>query len=677
MATYNIPGITTSLIDNSYLTTNVTSGRCVLIAGFSKYGSEEIMEFSDSETVNPLLGTENYKKYGLGLKYIKGALTVTNKVLWKRLLPDDATYSNINIDSEFKLISKPNVIDINTLNVTETGQLEKIFNIFAKARGNGYDNLFVKFSPATDLEKLYANEDGDLDYRFNFLKCAVFENSVNGLKQVSGDILFSILDSNPLTGMPILNINTGRELYVNNKVHLENDFISCKINELFLPDLYEKLNLQEVTEDRKIILKDVSTSKNYELAVDRNDGFELKALNEEGTSGEILILETTNDDGDAVTKKFRIYIEDKVLKTEEYYGDEAGHYKSAINGSSAFWNIYINDDEKLDKEIISFPRFNLYNKLLETKFSLANGTDGKNLIVKNFLNMYGPGSGNAQNAKQLLIDFYSNNMDIKEVMYPKYDFDYIPDWSEDVDVMNSITNLGDELGFSIPLVSLGTSINPDEDYKKRQEDFFINSFNTLIYSGQDNLTHFDEGTGSTIKIPHSYMALLINLYIDAKYGITEPAANKNKGVLRESSVKLSYSISSRDIEKLREVQINTIIEETDGTYEIDQLTAYKKSSKLSRINVVKPIHRMRKDIPRLLKDFIQIKALDDKTAEIERIVSNYMSKYKISSNNDGNSIFKDVKIKTYFIDDEDKLIVSIIVNPVGTIETISVPIMVV
>ena len=83
---------------------------------------------------------------------------------------------------------------------------------------------------------------------------------------------------------------------------------------------------------------------------------------------------------------------------------------------------------------------------------------------------------------------------------------------------------------------------------------------------------------------------------------------------------------------------------------------------------------MRKDIPRLLKDFIQVKAIDDKTTEIQKIVSRYMDKYKVSTDNQKDGIFKTIKINSYFIEEEDKLIVSITVNPVGTIETINVPI---
>lgn len=675
MAVYNIPGITTSVLDLTHTTATTSSGRSVLIAGLSKYGTEELLEFSNAVDVDLFLGKENHKKYGLGIKYLKGALTRTNKAYFKRLLPDDATFSNVSISNTFNIITKPGVIDTNTLK-----QDDNILNITAKARGNGYDSIFVQFSEAPDLEKLYADEEGDLNYRFNFLKADIYENNPIGLKAVSRTILFSLIDVDPITGAPILDMNTAKELFINQKFGTSNNFLDAQIPEDKVDLLYDKLSIDEIctanNQDR-LILNDIASGTNYEITINTDSGFELKAVRIPGKSEEFLSLITTASNGEVITKKYKIFIENKVLKTEVYYGDNNAFAELKINGVHAFYDLFINDNETLDKRVISFPRYELYNKLIGNKFQLSSGSDGANLIINNKINMYGPGDSVSQNAKQLLIDYFNFTPDIREVMYPKYDFDYIPDWSEDMDVMTAISNLGDELGFSMPIVSMGLSYSADEDYNKRIEDFIVNSYNTCIYSGQNNLSHYDESTGGTIMIPHSYLAMLIHLDVDANYSITEPAANKNKATIPDAKLQLSYQASSKDIEKLREVQINTIINEVDGIYEIDQLTAYKKASKLSRINIVKPIHRMRKDLPRLLKDFIQVKALNNQISNVQEIVTKYMSKYQVSDENISDGIFQSIKVFVYFIEEENKLIVSITVNPIGTIETISIPITVI
>jgi len=679
MATYNIPGITTSLIDNSYLVQNTASGRCVLIAGFSKYGTEDIYEFNDPTQVDVKLGLENIPKFGLGAKFIKGALTRTNKVLWKRLVANDATYANIVLMEDYNFYSTTTTDkDILTDDNLKINNLKNYIKILAKDRGLGYNDLSIVFSPAVNFEKLYSNDEGDLDYKFNFLNASIYENTSKGPVLRVADILVSLIDRDPDTGVPILNMNTGKELFIDKKFTMNNELIEISTNSMKLSELYENLSLSHVIAEqgRKIILTDQSTGTNFEVYVNENDALSIKATNTVGQPEEILKLIQTDDNGTVITKKYSITINDSQINTAAYYGNTEGKLVLKINGENGFYNLYIDENETLTTSVIHFPRYDIYEALIKNPIQLTNGSDGENVIIDNVLNMRGPGSVKAPNAKQLLLQFFDQDPLIREVMYPKYDFDYIPDWTNDFDVMTSIVNLADEIGFTIPITSLGYSKSVDEDATKRTQDYYVNSFNTLIYSGQCNEEHFDEGSGSYITIPHSYMAMLINLKIDSEYSITEPPANINKGALLESSVKLSYTITSAGIEKLRNMQINTIIEETDGTYEIDQLSAYKKASKLSRINIIKPIHRMRKDIPKLLKDFIQVKALGSNINEITNIVSRYMDRYRISADNLKDGIFQDIKIKVYFIEEENHLVVSITINPVGTIETISIPIQV-
>jgi hypothetical protein len=156
----------------------------------------------------------------------------------------------------------------------------------------------------------------------------------------------------------------------------------------------------------------------------------------------------------------------------------------------------------------------------------------------------------------------------------------------------------------MPLISLSRSNNPEDDYDKRVEDVYLSSFNSMIYSGQNNDNHYLSTNGRRISCPNNYYAMINHLDTDNAISITEPMANMDKGALPVNGARLSFIAKSKDIEALRMVQVNTIIKETQGTYFIDQLTAYKKASKLTRANVVKPIHRMRKDLPRLLKDLL-------------------------------------------------------------------------
>jgi len=679
MANYNIPGVTTSLVDRSHTTKKVTSGRSVLIAGFCKYGSDEIIEFSDSDEIAGVLGLQNLKKYGLGVKYLKGALTQTSKVLWKRLIATDASFANSVLTSDFTF-NRTATTDINVLrsNNLKIDDKETIIKLFAKHQGLGYNDLSIVFEPAINFEKLYSNDAGDLDYRFNFLNATIYENTNRGPVIKQSNILISLIDTDPESGVPILNINTGKELFSTKKFTESNPYVEMHTNTLKIDDLYENLSLANITSEQghKIILTDRDSGTNFEVYVNDDNIISIQAVDEVGKDEEILLLVTTDDDGNVETKKYSLSVSNNQLELVAYYGSTEGSLSYNINGEKAFYKMFINDDELLESEVIHFNRFDIYNTLLSNPIQLSGGSDGGNVILNNTLNMYGPGEPGKENAKQLLIKYFNEDSLIKETLYPKYDFDYIPDWTNDFNVASAIVNLADMLGTTCPITCLGYSTSAEEDIKKRQQDYFINSFNTLIYSGQSNTEHFDEGSGSYIVIPHSFMGLLINLKIDRDYSITEPPANIIKGVILESKLRLTYRASSGDIEKLRNLQINSIIEEADGTYEIDQITAFKKSSKLSRINVVKPIHRMRKDIPKLLKEFIQVKAISSNLNIISNKVSKYMDKYKVGPGNERDGIFSSIAVKVYFIEEENHLVVSITINPIGTIETISVPILV-
>jgi DNA polymerase III delta prime subunit len=195
-----------------------------------------------------------------------------------------------------------------------------------------------------------------------------------------------------------------------------------------------------------------------------------------------------------------------------------------------------------------------------------------------------------------------------------------------------------------------------------------------MYSGQNNDNHYVAELGSRISCPNSLYALLDHLDIDSTISITEPVANIVKGQLPVAGADLSYTAKSADIEKLRGVQINTIIKEIDGVYFIDQLTAYKSASKLSRINVVKVIHRMRKDLPKLLKDLLQRKALENIILAAKSRTEQYMSRWLVTDNNTVDGIFSEIEVTPVFIEEELKLIISIAVRPIGTIEKIEVPI---
>jgi hypothetical protein len=250
MATYDIPGITTSVIDYSQTTPALPGGRTPLIAAPFKFGSEDLMILANYDDCIYKTGGANSIKYGLGMEYILGALTVTGSVLVKRLLPNDATYANVGIDSDFNSISYSEVIDGSYLK--EVGY----FNHMAKARGDGYNEFFVRYEAAPDLEKVYADGEGDPKYRYNFLRATIYQNSPSGIKTIKSNIPLSLIDTDPKDNVPVYDYNTGETLYINDKFSNSNDFVDAFINEDILIDLKKFLTVNEINEEK-------GTPRNY------------------------------------------------------------------------------------------------------------------------------------------------------------------------------------------------------------------------------------------------------------------------------------------------------------------------------------------------------------------------------------------------------------------------------
>ena len=678
MATYNIPGITTSVVDYSIITPAIAGGRTPLIAGPSKFGDDEnIMEFNDVQTVKYLTGGPNYQKYGLALHYVVGALTATGKVLFKRLLPSDATYANIGIKKD----NNGNLISTSYDNINDKYFFYNngILNHFGKAKGEGYNEFYVHYQADPVTEKIYADDEGDPKYKYNFLKVTIYQKLPEGIKTIAGPFTISLIDTDPKLNVPIVDITTGETLFINDRIESKNDFVNVKLNETHLLELKKYLNINDLIEEKgtpEIILKDTQTGINYKIKANPSNELYIEATSNEGMNEVILKYYSSG-----AWNYVKLYVENGEIKKEsttDVGPDTPTYEKIYLVGDLNFVEAYI-DSESQELKVVEFKtaRSDLYKKLLSQDWQFESGFDGEYLHINDQINFNGPSEEGKENVKQLLIKFFNENLDIREVMFPKYIFHYIVDWTSDLDVINSIINLTDDIGRALGIHSLPLSYDADTDYKTRTEKLYQSTYNNILYAGEWNLKHYDEYSGKNIAMPMSYYMMISHLKVDNQYSITEPVAGIVRGQLPVSGVQLSYTPKTPEIEKLRNVQINTIVKETDGIYSIDQLTMYKKASKLSRINIVKVIQQMRIDLPQLLKPYIQTKETIDVVGAIETVVSDYMNKWKVvagSSNPD--EIFKDISISTMYIPEEYKLIVSIRVVPIGTIEKIDIPIIV-
>ncbi len=709
----DIPSITSSVIDRSEASPVINGGRVVLVPIFSKYGKEDFKEYTNATSLIYSVGKENIKKYGNSVSYAKLAAT-TDKVLTYRLLPDDATYANNTIRYNGVFKSYPGISSISdkiytpplagvdgivgTADDVITSKVDEdiVLSTFATSRGEGYNSIFITYSPATKYEKIYSDTNGETKYKFNFVSATIYEQTGNGIKELGDPIVFSLMDADEITGEAIVDIASGEDLFVNNIFKNANEFATVDIASKYINEMATKSTIDSITNDRLIVEDEVTPGKYYEVKVETYDKIvaDVNGVNQRIPSQRLTTVITTTaptapavlgyTDANAVLLGKRLTITDSVISFVSNAADTTTPTEFAIDGTDAFYNLSIGTNGTETFVEIPFLRHSIYKKLINYSMKLYSGFDGLNLQSLNSFNFKGVSAQNKQNAKQLVLDFYNNNMFLKEVLYPKYDFDYMADWTEDADVETSIINLADSIGMSMPILSLPISYDPtivttdlaDKDLLTRKNVLFQSSYNSAMYSGQINKTHII-ARNIRMAMPLSYYALAAHLKIDNLYSITEPVANIIKGNLESTSINLTYAPTSLEIESLRNQQINCVIVEPDGTYIIDQLTMYKKSSKLSHINVVKVIHRIRKDLPKLLKDLLQNKAIGSVVDTAVTRTENNISKWIISPSNTTDGIFNTGTVKATYNEKLNKLRLTLTVNPVGTLESIDIPIIVI
>lgn len=719
----NIPGINSSVIDRSETTTVIADGRVPLIAGFFKYG-EGFKYFYTPKDLEYYMGGINTFRYGLAMEFAKDAFLQTSKVLTYRVVSPNATYSNYTLrikpeglsqnvySATSKVIIPDSIENIKTkedlvLKIdgsNQAGENKIIFSLLAKGKGKGYDDIFATFSPSIDYEKLDANREGETNYKFNFIKVEIFESVDGSVKSMGAPFIISLMDRDEITNQPISDMYTGDELYVNSISKLKNHFMTLMINESenVISEMRKYSTIDSLISNNgqknRLILLDNSTGITKKFEVIMMNGSLVKRIKPDAytynSADNVEYLSYVGSDDNTYYAKVVLGADGKPTIVTANPTDTT-NIKSAIyiDGDDAYYKLtaVLGTDSTLTlkAEPVSFLRWNLYNFLLTNNIKLDKGSDDDSLFTSSgMLNLpYRTLENNT--AISLMVDFFNNNQEIQEVLYPRWDFDYVPDWSNNVAINNAIMSFGDKVGLTMPLINIPPKYNPglldnaelakDADLETRGTEITGSSYNAMIYSSQLNKDHISNTNRLKLRMPASYYAMLAHLKVDKEISITEPVANVIKGNIQTSNnaVNLTYYPTSWQIQYLREAQINTIISEPDGTYFIDQLTAYKKASKLSRGHTVKVIHRMRKDLPRLLKDLLHNKAITNvKETALERAYK-YVNKYLITSDNYTDGLFQTVSINAIYNSETYTLRLSISVNPVGTIEVIDIPIIVI
>ena len=310
-------------------------------------------------------------------------------------------------------------------------------------------------------------------------------------------------------------------------------------------------------------------------------------------------------------------------------------------------------------------------------FSLENGSDGNQYNSEGKLDL----TTNLK-LRGKIVQAYNgtlNSVDgsvenITQSVYPWYRFAYVYAGGYDAIVQNAARELADIREDCLLLADTGSyKRTPDEDLSARLIDVPWNSMHSMIYT---QYRTFDcPFTGKTFYITPVFDAIENHLQTDAKYWISEPVANIEKGALSRSC-DLVYRPNEAKTGDLLDAELNPTIVEPDGVYLISQLTTYKRLSILKRAHAVKFIHFLRQEIPRVLKDILQRKDTKYWEREARERVNSFMRQFLDNGDFDRYATIYWYDVKVEFDDVTSELIILVPLKIIRAIERITVRIIV-
>jgi len=647
-----VPDIEIFEIDRSFIEPPAEDGPGIYIALFSNKGPDNkiVKGYSPSNIINTF-GEPDVEKYGYGLYYAIKAAEFTPNVFIVRLLPQDATYSNIivkfrsNIDTY--TVSQDNLTQSQNINLNDVTGLNVGDKILIKVQEPNSSVLYYEYRTITAIDSdnnIITVDEPVIVYSGNeiYLVREPLVYSASGLTsadQINGELSLSIPVNEEVTepvGFGFAIYPIGRGEYYNNIIikferntDLERRYADEQTGKPLYPYNFWNIYVFE---------------KNPETGV-------LTLLEDPIT---VSILETDNNG-----QPFRHPITGQKLFIEE----QINNFSNIIRVVTA----PVNSNYNGKKQIIPASLKAYFEKNNTDQFVLQNGYDG---------------TLDDNTKTSLLLQAYNGtlNEDIEKItesspLFKAYDIHYIPDPGYGLDVKGAILNLAQQRGDCTALLSLPYSNKHTNDINTRINILSQSTIYGLLDSGQ-YLTITDPFTGKKIPMPASYFRMVRILYNRQTYGIPTPPAGAKYGSITETVFEFSYIPKKSQAEDLLRYQINPIIKTPRGeTYFVQELTMYKRYSILTRYYVVDTLVQFKKDIPELVRDLLMEKATDRIIKEAKERVSRYLNRW-LEGGDPKQEALKQYSVNITFDETSLTLYIYITVRFLRTIEQIKIPIIV-
>jgi len=312
-------------------------------------------------------------------------------------------------------------------------------------------------------------------------------------------------------------------------------------------------------------------------------------------------------------------------------------------------------------------------------FFLENGEDGILFDSRGRYNKYNTEIvGSIRRCYEGTMASADNQNSIQKVVeeiYPRYVFDYVLAGGYDKSIQKAAADLAWKRGSMLALLDTGHNLNAQEDLNARHNDTPFNHWSAALYTQYRKID--DPYTGKKMWITPVYHAIEAHLKVDTEYWIGEPVMMNLKGAITES-MELAYDPSNDEMKDMIRAQLNPTINdlsENGGKYFIQNITTYKRLSRLQYLYVVKPLMYVKQRIQPLLKEFLGLKGSPYNVGRVRKKVNAFLTPYIAERGR--YRLFKSFDSFVYMDDIRNQLYVTIEFKFDGLIEQIPVTIRVV
>jgi hypothetical protein len=236
-----------------------------------------------SEADKPTVGES-----GVYARQVISKNTTTGEIILDKDYEGTSGADNLYKYVPFVTTSYKNVRNKNRFDTTDN---DNLWYFYVKGAGSYYNNMFIKGTRNTSLEKMYIDNDGNPLYPYNFMDLSVYKNNGDGtISKIEGPFTVSLMPQDA-NGIRIKDINTDRDLYITTVINENSNFIKCEegygtlglltLNKTYPyePDNLKRLQLQTLFTEGNI-LNELTVGGNGVIFDNGGDG---NLFNENGT----------------------------------------------------------------------------------------------------------------------------------------------------------------------------------------------------------------------------------------------------------------------------------------------------------------------------------------------------------------------------------------------------------